>query len=149
MYGPDCSRDSRWWTSRHTTAKDDSDNAASSSDTDSKDAPDSNESVDSIGTNGEGNPTDKNSEQVPSPNITDQQKPAGETLQSINRHPGDPNEPQPDPVSGLITDEYGNLIDPETGGIVDPETGAIRDAETGQFVGLADQYLNNVVCAVS
>ena len=52
-------------------------------------------------------------------------------------------------MSGLITDEYGNLIDPETGGTVDPETGAIRDTETGQFVGLADQYLNNVVCAVS
>lgn len=129
-----------------TTTSDDSDNAASSSDTDSKDAPDSNDAVDSIGTTGEGNPTDKNSAQVPSPNIPDQQSPAGETPDPST---GAPAEPQPDPVSGLITDEYGNLIDPETGGIVDPETGAIRDAETGQFVGLADQYLNNVVCAVS
>ena len=70
----------------------------------------------------------------------------GETGESTGES-SEPATPQPDPVSGLITDEYGNLIDPETGGIVDPETGAIRDIETGQFVGLADQYLNNVVCA--
>lgn len=123
-----------------TTTSDTSDNAAASSDADSTDA------VDSTGTAGEGNPTDKNSAQVPSPNIPNQQSPAEETP---NPSTGAPAEPQPDPVSGLITDEYGNLIDLETGGIVDPETGAIRDAETGQFVGLADQYLNNVVCAVS
>ena len=78
---------------------------------------------------------------------TDEQGEAtGETGESTGES-SEPATPQPDPVSGLITDEYGNLIDPETGGIVDPETGAIRDIETGQFVGLADQYLNNVVCA--
>lgn len=94
-------------------------------------------------------PTDKNSEPVPSPNITDTQDTSGEASNPSAGTQETPTTPQPDPVSGLITDEYGNLIDPETGGIVDPETGAIRDAETGQFVGLADQYLNNVVCAVS
>lgn len=94
-------------------------------------------------------PTDKNSEPVSSPNITDTQNTAGEASNPSAGTQETPTTPQPDPVSGLITDEYGNLIDPETGGIVDPETGAIRDAETGQFVGLADQYLNNVVCAVS
>lgn len=126
-----------------TTTGGNSDNAAASSDTD---ATDSSDAVDSTDTTEESNPTDKNSAQVPSPNIPDQQSPTGETPNSSADAPA---EPQPDPVSGLITDEYGNLIDPETGGIVDPETGAIRDAETGQFVGLADQYLNNVVCAVS
>ncbi len=94
-----------------TTTSDTSDNAAASSDADSTDA------VDSTGTAGEGNPTDKNSAQVPSPNIPNQQSPAEETP---NPSTGAPAEPQPDPVSGLITDEYGNLIDLETGGIVDP-----------------------------
>lgn len=122
------------------TADDNSDNASTSEDTGSTGTTDSTDAT------GKSNPTDKNSAQVPSPNIPDQQSPAGETPDPST---GAPSEPQPDPVSGLITDEYGNLIDPETGGIVDPETGAIRDAETGQFVGLADQYLNNVVCAVS
>ena len=83
------------------------------------------------------------------PNITDTQNTAGEASNPSAGTQETPTTPQPDPVSGLITDEYGNLIDPETGGTVDPETGAIRDTETGQFVGLADQYLNNVVCAVS
>ena len=94
-------------------------------------------------------PTDKNSEPVSSPNITDTQNTAGEASNPSAGTRETPTTPQPDPMSGLITDEYGNLIDPETGGTVDPETGAIRDTETGQFVGLADQYLNNVVCAVS
>lgn len=122
------------------TADDNSDNASTSEDTGSTGTTDSTDAT------GKDNPTDKNSAQVPSPNIPNQQSPAEETP---NPSTGAPAKPQPDPVSGLVTDEYGNLIDPETGGIVDPETGAIRDAETGQFVGIADQYLNNVVCAVS
>lgn len=93
-------------------------------------------------------PTDKNSEPVSS-RTSPTRKTAGEASNPSAGTQETPTTPQPNPVSGLITDEYGNLIDPETGGIVDPETGAIRDAETGQFVGLADQYLNNVVCAVS
>lgn len=74
----------------------------------------------------------------------EEQQPAPETENPQQES----TESEPDPVSGLLTDEYGNLIDPETGGIVDPETGAIRDVDTGQYIGLADQYLNNVVCAV-
>ena len=56
---------------------------------------------------------------------------------------GQPLVDQPDSTA---TDTTGDSSD---SGTVDPETGAIRDTETGQFVGLADQYLNNVVCAVS
>ena len=59
------------------------------------------------------------------------------------------SEPQPDPVTGLITQEDGTLIDPATGGIVDPEDGTIRNAATGQFAGIADRYVNAVICGTS
>lgn len=51
-------------------------------------------------------------------------------------------------VGGLIRKEDGTLIDPKTNGIVDPKTGFIRDPKTGQNIGIADVYLNNVVCGV-
>ena len=52
------------------------------------------------------------------------------------------------PKTGLVKNEQGQLIDPNTGGIVNPENGTIHDAQTGQYVGIADKYVNNVLCAV-
>ena len=135
MYGPDCSRDSRWWISPIQPPK-------------------TPRVIPPIP--GPWNPTPQREATPPTrtanrchPEHHRHAKTAGEASNPSAGTQETPTTPQPNPVSGLITDEYGNLIDPETGGIVDPETGAIRDAETGQFVGLADQYLNNVVCAVS
>ena len=52
------------------------------------------------------------------------------------------------PKTGLIKNSQGQLIDPNTGGIVNPENGTIHDSQTGQYVGIADKYVNNVLCAV-
>lgn len=52
------------------------------------------------------------------------------------------------PKTGLVKNAQGQLIDPNTGGIVNPENGTIHDAQTGQYVGIADKYVNNVLCAV-
>lgn len=52
------------------------------------------------------------------------------------------------PKTGLIRDSQGQLIDPNTGGIVNPKNGTIHNPETGQYVGIADKYMNNVLCAV-
>ncbi len=61
-------------------------------------------------------------------------------------------EPSPtgtlDQVSGLLIMPDGTMVDPDTNGIVDPETAAIRDPETNQYVGLANKYLDNVICGV-
>ncbi len=51
--------------------------------------------------------------------------------------------------AGLIVQDDGTLVDPKTNGIVDPDTGFIRDANTGQYIGIADTYLNQVVCGVT
>lgn len=51
--------------------------------------------------------------------------------------------------AGLTVEADGTLVDPKTQGIVDPDTGFIRDANTGQYIGIADTYLNEVVCGVS
>lgn len=51
--------------------------------------------------------------------------------------------------AGLTVEADGTLVDPKTHGIVDPDTGFIRDANTGQYIGIADTYLNEVVCGVS
>lgn len=51
-----------------------------------------------------------------------------------------------DPASGLVKRNDGTLIDPATGGIVDPASGLITDPATGSTIGLADKYLDNVVC---
>lgn len=53
-----------------------------------------------------------------------------------------------DPKTGLIKNSQGQLIDPNTGGIVNPQNGTIHDPQTGQYVGFADKYANNVLCAV-
>ena len=53
-----------------------------------------------------------------------------------------------DPKTGLIKNSQGQLIDPNTGGIVNPENGTIHNPQTGQYVGFADKYANNVLCAV-
>lgn len=52
------------------------------------------------------------------------------------------------PKTGLVKNKQGQLIDPNTGGIVNPDNGTIHDSETGQYVGIADKYVNNVLCAV-
>lgn len=52
-------------------------------------------------------------------------------------------------VGGLERQADGTLIDPKTHGVVDPQTGFIRDANTGQNIGIADTYLNEVVCGVN
>ena len=52
------------------------------------------------------------------------------------------------PKTGLAKDELGRLIDPNSGGIVDPDDGTIRDPNTGHYMGIADKYLNNTICAV-
>lgn len=51
-------------------------------------------------------------------------------------------------VAGLTKQADGTLVDPKTGGIVDPQTGYITDATTGQHIGIADTYLNEIVCGV-
>ena len=52
------------------------------------------------------------------------------------------------PKTGLAKNAQGQLIDPNTGGIVNPTNGTIHDPQTGQYVGIADRYVNNVLCAV-
>ncbi|WP_258004254.1 LCP family protein [Gardnerella vaginalis] len=52
------------------------------------------------------------------------------------------------PKTGLVKDSSGRLIDPNTGGIVNPEDGTIRDPNTGYYMGIADKYINNTICAV-
>lgn len=53
-----------------------------------------------------------------------------------------------DPKTGLSKNTQGQLIDPNTGGIVNPNNGTIHNPETGQYVGIADRYVNNILCAV-
>ena len=53
-----------------------------------------------------------------------------------------------DPKTGLAKDSLGRLIDPNSGGIVNPEDGTIRNPQTGHYMGIADKYLNNTICAV-
>lgn len=53
-----------------------------------------------------------------------------------------------DPNTGLAKDRLGRLVDPNTGGIVNPKDGTIRDPSTGYYMGIADKYLNNTICAV-
>lgn len=60
-----------------------------------------------------------------------------------------PAAPKPDPTTGLVTNADGTLTDPVTGGTVDPEDGTIKDPNTGQYIGIANRYLNTVICGVS
>lgn len=69
--------------------------------------------------------------------------------EKLNRLPSqNKNTGTVDPKSGLIKTAQGSLIDPNTGGIVNPTDGTIHDPQTGQYVGIADRYVNNVLCAV-
>ena len=65
-----------------------------------------------------------------------------------NANPNSPKIGQVDPKTGLAKDSLGRLIDPNSGGIVNPEDGTIRDPNTGHYMGIADKYLNNTVCAI-
>ena len=51
--------------------------------------------------------------------------------------------------TGLLEYEDGTLQDPKTGGYVDPDTGTISDPTTGFAIGLADKYLDLVICKTS
>lgn len=53
------------------------------------------------------------------------------------------------PSTGLVTMPSGELIDPKNYGIVNPVTGVITDPDTGYQMGIASEYLNQVVCGVS
>ncbi|RSX55870.1 transcriptional regulator [Bifidobacterium dolichotidis] len=98
--------------------------------------------------------SDKSDEQSPAPENTASPSPeATQTPAPENTQPA-PNESQPaeqdhfDERSGLIIKADGTMIDPNTNGIVEAESGAIRDPATGQYIGMADKYLDNVVCGV-
>ncbi|WP_427876692.1 LCP family protein [Gardnerella sp. 2492-Sm] len=52
-----------------------------------------------------------------------------------------------DPETGLAKNSRGQLIDPNTGGVVNPKNGTIIDPVSGQYVGYADKYVNNTICA--
>ena len=54
-----------------------------------------------------------------------------------------------DPTTGLVTMPSGELIDPKNYGIVNPVTGVITDPNTGYQMGIASEYLNQVVCGIS
>lgn len=49
----------------------------------------------------------------------------------------------------LLEYEDGTLQDPKTGGYVDPDTGTIANPTTGFAIGLADKYLDLVICKTS
>ena len=53
------------------------------------------------------------------------------------------------PTTGLVTMPSGELIDPKNYGIVNPVTGVITDPNTGYQMGIASEYLNQVVCGIS
>lgn len=61
---------------------------------------------------------------------------------------GSQNAERPNPRTGLVTRSDGTLVDPKTNGTVDPKTGIITDPDTGYSMGIADRYLNTVVCGV-
>lgn len=86
----------------------------------------------------------------PSESASQEPEPTPEGSSSEESSPAPSSTPTPtvDPVTGLITMPDGTLVDPNTNGIVDPENGTIKDQDTGQYVGIADDYLNNTVCAV-
>lgn len=53
-----------------------------------------------------------------------------------------------EPSIGLVKMPNGTLIDPRTGGIVNPKSGLEVDPRTGYVVGIAEAYLNQVICKI-
>lgn len=53
-----------------------------------------------------------------------------------------------EPSIGLVRMPNGTLIDPKTGGIVNPKSGLEVDPRTGYVVGIAEAYLNQVICKI-